>query len=181
MNSSMPPEGEQNDGHVRVVGDRTVFVCDPTGPSVSSGQDAVDIIGQTWHSSADLVAIPVARLDDGFFVLSTGLAGEFIQKFANYQVSIAIIGDISAHLQTSSALRAFVHESNRGRQVWFLDDLDQLDARLTTVRRQARPMGSAWRPRKLGRWGSAWRPRKLGRLGSAGRMRFSLALASSAD
>ena len=130
MSTAITPDGDQPDAHVRQVGETTVYVCDVAGPSISSGQDAVDIIGQTWHSRADLVAIPVTRFDDGFFTLSTGLAGEFIQKFANYQVAIAIIGDLAEHLRASSALRAFVHESNRGRQVWFLDDLDQLDARL---------------------------------------------------
>ena len=132
MSTALTPDGDHSDGHVRQVGGTTVYVCDAVGPNVSSGQDAVDIIGQTWHSRADLVAIPATRFDAGFFTLSTGLAGEFIQKFANYQVAIAIIGDIAEHLQASSALRAFVHESNHGRHVWFLDDLDQLDARLTT-------------------------------------------------
>lgn len=131
MSSAHPADGDHQNNQVRVVGGTTVYVCDAVGTPVSSGQDAVDIIGQTWHSRADLVVIPAQRFDDGFFTLSTGLAGEFIQKFANYQVSIAIVGDIAWHLQASSALRAFVHESNRGRQVWFLDDLDQLDARLT--------------------------------------------------
>lgn len=131
MSSALTADGDHEENQVRVVGGTTVYVCDAVGPPVSSGQDAVDIIGQTWHSRADLVVIPAQRFADGFFALSTGLAGEFIQKFANYQVSIAIVGDIAGHLQSSSALRAFVHESNRGRQVWFLDDLDQLDARLT--------------------------------------------------
>src|SRR6478609_5819613 len=131
MSAANTPDDEHSDFHVRVVGDTTLYVTDATGPTLRSAQDAVDIIGETWHSRADLVAIPAARFDDGFFTLSTGLAGEFIQKFANYQVALAVVGDIAGHLQASSALRAFVHESNRGRQVWFLDDLDQLDARLT--------------------------------------------------
>lgn len=131
MSSATTPGGDRSDGQVRHVGGTTVYLCDPVGAMISSRQDAVDIIGQTWHSRADLVAIPASRFDDGFFTLSTGLAGEFIQKFVNYKLSIAIVGDIAEHLRVSSALRAFVHESNRGRQVWFLDDLDQLDARLT--------------------------------------------------
>ena len=124
------PTGDSAE-QVREVNGTKVFVCDDVGPQISTGQDAVDIIGQTWHSRADLVAIPARRFADGFFTLSTGLAGEFIQKFVNYHLSIAIVGDISEHLRASSALRAFVHESNRGRQVWFLDDLEQLDARLS--------------------------------------------------
>jgi len=134
MSAAITPDGDQPDAHVRQVGETTVYVCDVAGPSISSGQDAVDIIGETWHSRADLVAIPVGRLNEGFFTLSTGLAGEFIQKFVNYQVAIAIVGDLSAQLAASSALRAFVHESNRGRQVWFLRDLGELAQALGPAR-----------------------------------------------
>jgi hypothetical protein len=128
--SSAVPDVEDPGGYVHHVGDTTVFVLDANGPPVGSSQDAVDIIGQAWGSRATLIAIPARRFDAGFFTLSTGLAGEFIQKIVNYRLSIAIIGDIAEHLRASSALRAFVHESNSGRQVWFLGDLDQLDARL---------------------------------------------------
>ena len=93
-------------------------------------QDALDIIGEAWRQGAQLAAIPVARLSARFLTLSSGFAGEVIQKFVNYQLPLAIIGSIAAQLNASSALRAFVHESNNGSQVWFLDDLDQLDARL---------------------------------------------------
>ncbi|MET0865551.1 MAG: DUF4180 domain-containing protein, partial [Nakamurella sp.] len=62
--------------------------------------------------------------------LSSGLAGAVLQKLVNYRMQVAIMGDISAHLTGSAALRAFVVESNRGSQVWFVDDLDQLTGRL---------------------------------------------------
>ena len=134
MSSATVPDDDRPGGHVHQTGGTTVFILDAAGPPVGSSQDAVDIIGQAWSSRATLIAIPARRFAAGFFTLSTGLAGEFIQKFVNYRLSIAIIGDIAEHLQASSALRAFVHESNRGRQVWFLGDLDQLDARLTIRR-----------------------------------------------
>ena len=50
MSTAITPDGDQPDAHVRQVGETTVYVCDVAGPSISSGQDAVDIIGQTWHS-----------------------------------------------------------------------------------------------------------------------------------
>lgn len=52
-----------------------------------------------------------------FFVLSSGLAGEILQKFVNYRVKIAIVGDYSRY--TSKPLRDFLYESNRGRDVFF--------------------------------------------------------------
>ncbi|PSL06761.1 uncharacterized protein DUF4180 [Haloactinopolyspora alba] len=107
------------------------LLCAHDGSSLSSAQDALDLIGQAWSHEAELVILPAQRLDPDFFALSTGIAGEFMSKFVNYGVRLTVVGDISARLESSDALRDFVHESNRGRQVWFVDDLDELDSRLT--------------------------------------------------
>ena len=120
---------------VRIVAERTVLVCDPAGAPITDGQGALDMIGQAWGSQADLIVIPTSRLADDFFTLSTGLAGEVVQKFVNYyHLQLAIVGDISERVAASSALRSFVSESNEGRHVWFLDDVDQVLARLERAR-----------------------------------------------
>jgi hypothetical protein len=106
-----------------------VLVCAPDGPVVSTVQDALDLIGAAF-SGATVVALPAVRLDPGFFTLSTGLAGEIMQKFVNYRIRLAIVGDLADHLAASSALRALVHESNQGRQIWFVADLAELDTHL---------------------------------------------------
>jgi len=106
-----------------------VLVCAPDGPAVTTVQDALDLIGAAF-SGATVVALPATRLDGSFFTLSTGLAGEVMQKFVNYRIRLAIVGDIADHLAASSALRALVHESNQGRQIWFVADLAELDTHL---------------------------------------------------
>ncbi|GAA4881538.1 MULTISPECIES: DUF4180 domain-containing protein [Saccharopolyspora] len=106
-----------------------VLVCDPDGPAVTTEQDALDLIGAAFLG-AEVVAVPASRLDERFFSLGNRFAGEVLQKFANYRLRLVVLGDISRHLEASSALRALVRESNRSRQVWFLPDLDALDARL---------------------------------------------------
>ncbi|MFI0793155.1 DUF4180 domain-containing protein [Micromonospora rubida] len=108
-----------------------VLVCDPAGPPVTTTQDALDLIGAAFLG-AEVVAVPASRLNEDFFSLGTGFAGEVMQKFVNYRLRLAVLGDISRHLAASSALRALVHESNRAGHVWFLPDLDALEARLTT-------------------------------------------------
>lgn len=106
----------------------TVLVRDG-GVPVASTQDALDLIGASF-GGADTVAVAAHLLPDDFFTLGTGLAGEIVQKFVNYRIRFVVVGDVSAHLARSSALRAFVHESNRGRHVWFTADLDELARRL---------------------------------------------------
>jgi hypothetical protein len=97
------------------------------GPKV---RNATDLISLVFEHDVSLVAIPAGRLDEDFFKLSTGVAGEIVQKFANYRLRLAILGDISAHVAQSNALRGFVVEANRNHQLWFLEDLEALAARL---------------------------------------------------
>jgi len=59
-------------------------------------------------------------LPECFFDLRTGFAGELLQKFSNYRMQIAIIGDFGVY--RSKALHDFVRESNRGNCV-FLNQL----------------------------------------------------------
>jgi hypothetical protein len=108
-----------------------VLACAPDGPTLARAGDVSDFISAAWEHKSALVAIPVQRLADDFFRLRTGLAGEAIQKFVNYRIRLAIVGDISAFLAESAALRDFIYESNRGQQVWFVDDIAALCHRLT--------------------------------------------------
>ena len=106
-----------------------VLVCGDDGPPIAGPQDALDVIGAAF-SQADVVAVPAHRFDDRFFSLRTGVAGEVMQKFVNYRVRLAVVGDISAHVAASTALRDLVYESNRGRHIWFVADLGELDTHL---------------------------------------------------
>ncbi|MFD1521198.1 DUF4180 domain-containing protein [Pseudonocardia yunnanensis] len=108
-----------------------VLVCAPDGPKLRTSGDAVEMIGEALYQRADLVAVPVERLDPGFFTLSTGIAGEIVQKFVNYRLRLAVRGDLSEHLARSASLRAFVVECNRGRHLWFVADDAELGDRLT--------------------------------------------------
>nr|WP_316629511.1 DUF4180 domain-containing protein [uncultured Brevundimonas sp.] len=76
----------------------------------------------------------VSRLGADFLKLRTRLAGETTQKFVNYRIGLAVIGDISPAVADSDALRDYVRESNRGQQVWFLPNLSALKAALDELR-----------------------------------------------
>lgn len=118
------------DDDIRSLGGRSVLLCAAEGPRVSSEADAVDLIGGLWGLEVDWLVLPVARLGDDFLRLRTGLAGAVIQKFVTYRVRLAIVGDLSADMAASDALRDFVRESNVGGHVWFVPDLATLETRL---------------------------------------------------
>ena len=104
------------------------FSCAAEGTKLRSDRDAVDLIGES--RGADVILIPAGRLDEDFFRLRTGVAGAFLQKFVTYGRRVAIVGDISRHMEESSALRDFVFEANRGDHVWFVETVEDLERRL---------------------------------------------------
>ncbi|WP_030263857.1 DUF4180 domain-containing protein [Streptomyces violens] len=100
------------------------------GQTIADERDVLDLIGNASYQGAQWVVIPAERLDEQFFQLRTRVAGEIVQKFVNYRMGLVVLGDISPHTAASSALQDFVRECNRGRQTWFLTDLDELQQRL---------------------------------------------------
>jgi len=112
------------------AGGQRVLAFDAEGAPLSTAGDVSDFISAAWEHKADVVVLPVGRIDPSFFSLRSGLAGEAIQKFVNYRIRLVVLGDIAEQMAASDALRDFVYESNRGRHVWFLRDLDAVKARL---------------------------------------------------
>ena len=79
---------------------------------------ALDLLAAVrYETEADRVVISKELITDHFFILSTRLAGDILQKFVNYRVRIAIYGDFSGY--TSKPLKEFIQESNRGDSVFF--------------------------------------------------------------
>ena len=110
-----------------------VWLCAAEGLPLADEQAALDVIGAALGTDASWVAVPVDRLTDDFFVLRSGLAGAIVQKFANYRLRFVVIGDVSAQVAASTALRDFVNEANRGRRLWLLPSLDDFAARLNPM------------------------------------------------
>jgi hypothetical protein len=107
-----------------------VLALDAAGPPIASDRDALDVIGDAYAQRPDWIALPAERCGEAFFQLHTRILGEFAQKLVNYGLRLAIVGDVSAHAAASGALRDFVREANRGRQIWFVADLAELAQRL---------------------------------------------------
>jgi hypothetical protein len=100
------------------------------GPIIATSEQTSDLIGNAWYDHAQLLVVPASRFGAEFFELSTGHAGEILQKLVNYGPTLAIIGDVGEHERDSDAFAAFVWESNRADHVWFLPDEDALAAKL---------------------------------------------------
>ena len=106
------------------------------GDKFHTERDANAVIGDALGEQADTVVVPVACLSDDFFVLRTRLAGEIVQKFTNYGLRLVILGDISKPVESSTALRDFIYESNQRSQLWFLPERAAFEERLAKEKTQ---------------------------------------------
>ncbi len=97
---------------------------------IADGASAMDAaLSVKYETNTEKIAFDKNCFDEDFFRLSSGVAGEVIQKFVNYGIRAAVFGDFSHY--TSKALRDFIHESNKGRHFGFLDSEDAAIAWLT--------------------------------------------------
>lgn len=109
--------------------DERVAEVAATAVAISDLRDAVDMVGNAALQGFEAVVLRQEQLPAAFFDLSTGLAGDVLQKFANYRLRVAIVGGFAEG--GSESLRAFVREANRGDQVAFVADRETAIERLT--------------------------------------------------
>lgn len=87
-------------------------------------QSAIDFIMTIkYETNCNKIALNKEAVIEDFFILSKGMAGEILQKFINYQTKIAIYGDYSKY--TSKPLKDFIYESNKGKDIFFVENEDE--------------------------------------------------------
>ena len=72
-----------------------------------------------YETGCDKIALNKEALIPEFFILSKQIAGEVLEKFITYQMRLAIYGDFSKY--TSKPLKDFIYESNRGKDIFFVE------------------------------------------------------------
>lgn len=85
---------------------------------IKNAEDGLDLLGNLYYQGFDSIIIHEKNIISNFFDLKNGIAGEILQKFSNYRVRLAIVGQFKAC--TGKSIRDFIYESNNGKQVNFL-------------------------------------------------------------
>lgn len=113
-----------NDVSIAVVSSNEILITDV--------QSALDIVSTVrYETGSDCVIINKSAICEDFFNLRTKLAGDILQKFINYHMKIAIVGDFSVY--TSKSLKEFIYECNKGKDTFFLPDESQAIEKLSSV------------------------------------------------
>jgi hypothetical protein len=89
---------------------------------IQSAQDGLDLMGNVYYQGFDKVIIYEKNITPEFFDLKTKIAGEILQKFSNYRIALAIVGDFDKY--ESKSLKDFIFESNKTKHVNFLKSLE---------------------------------------------------------
>ena len=108
----------------------TIAIIDDTTPVIADAQSALDLMATLrYEHECERLAISKDAISMDFFALSTGLAGEILQKFSNYHFKAAIYGDFSVY--KSKPLHDFIYESNNGNSIFFTTTAEEALERLS--------------------------------------------------
>ncbi|WP_317166120.1 DUF4180 domain-containing protein [Sphingobacterium sp. SGL-16] len=73
---------------------------------INSIDDALELIGNLYYEGYAKIIISKNNITADFFNLKTKLAGEILQKFAQYQMPLVIVGDFEKY--NSNSLRLYL-------------------------------------------------------------------------
>jgi len=115
---------EQNNAGIAIVSSDEIIIEDV--------QSALDFIATVrYETGCDRIVLNKSAVCEDFFDLSTKLAGDVLQKFINYHMKVAFVGDFSVY--TSKSLKDFIYESNNGDHIFFLPDEKQAIEKLSLL------------------------------------------------
>ena len=113
---------EQNETAIAEVTSDHVLIHTP--------DDGLQLMVDLYYQGYGEIILHEQNIAPEFFDLKTGIAGEILQKFANYRVRLSIVGDFARY--DSKSLRDFIFESNKGRQISFVPSVAEAVARLSS-------------------------------------------------
>ena len=95
-------------------------------------QSALDLIATiNYETSLNKIVIRKDNIIEDFFYLETKLAGDVFQKFMNYKIKMAIVGDFLSY--ESKSLNDFIYECNKGSSFFFVGKINEGIKRLNML------------------------------------------------
>lgn len=91
---------------------------------IRDAQEALELLVNYKYQGYDHIIVSVHHLHPDFFDLKTGLAGDILQKFSNYDSFLGIIVDHTIY--GSQSLNDFVKESNRAGRIVFAESKEMV-------------------------------------------------------
>lgn len=90
---------------------------------IESAEDGSQLTANVYYQDFDRMLLYEKNITPLFFDLKTGIAGEILQKFSDFRVRLAIVGDFEKF--ESKSIKDFIFESNKNRRINFVNTLDE--------------------------------------------------------
>lgn len=91
-------------------------------------EEGMNLMADFYYQGFDGIILHEKNITPEFFELKSGLAGEVLQKFSNYKMLLAIIGEFDKY--ESKSLSDFIRESNKAGRTVFVYSLEEAVKRL---------------------------------------------------
>lgn len=98
--------------------------------SIGNESQLNDLLSMCYYHNASLILLDQDNLSDEFFNLRSGLAGEAMQKFANYKVQVAVL--LPPDAVHNERFRELMYEMNQSNHFRFYDNREEAEIWLTT-------------------------------------------------
>lgn len=109
-----------------------VAVVSGSDVAITDVQSALDLMATVrYEADCDRIVLDKDAFSESFFDLKTRLAGDILQKFVNYQVKMAVVGDFSMY--TKKSFRDFLYECNEGKDFLFVASEQEAIERLSKL------------------------------------------------
>ncbi|MDB5258690.1 MAG: alpha/beta hydrolase [Chitinophagaceae bacterium] len=93
------------------------------GIVINRAEDGFDLLANLYYQDFDKIILHEKNITPDFFDLKNGMAGELLQKFSNYRIPLAIVGDFTKY--KSKSMIDFIYESNKGRHINFVPTVSE--------------------------------------------------------
>jgi hypothetical protein len=90
---------------------------------INSIDEGAQLLVDIYYQDFDRIILYEKNITPLFFDLKNGIAGEILQKFYNFRVRLAIIGDFEKY--ESKSVKDFIFESNKNQQINFVRSLEE--------------------------------------------------------
>lgn len=91
---------------------------------ISTIEEGANLMADLYYQGYDRIIIYEHNIIPEFFDLKSKMAGEILQKFSNFRMKLAIVGDFSSH--NSKSFTDFKYESNNTKDLHFALSLDEV-------------------------------------------------------
>jgi hypothetical protein len=96
---------------------------------IHTADDGLDLMGTIYFQGFDKLILYQKNITPTFFDLKTKMAGEILQKFSNYRISLAIVGDFGKY--PNKSINDFIRESNKLGHINFVASKEEAIEKLT--------------------------------------------------